>query len=342
MGLTEKYWDRGDRLDKPQISVIVPVKNGAATIEKCLESIFSQSLPPAEVIVVDNGSQDETIRKAGLFPVKILIQNFGRIGAARQMGLENSSGEYVAFTDSDCIPCKDWLRELFHAFDQGVAGVGGAIKNIGDGLWINSINLTQDTFIGGGRSIQARLYKNKTYVKSISGCNAMYRRKDLIDIGGFNIYLTGADETELNHRLVKLKKGKLLYIPEALILHDHRRNLGRFAVNMYRYGGWRKECGVWDLPAIPAMASPFVFLILIFSPWAAVSLLLLYFMTIFAMGGKFSIRERNIKYLFSIPLVYLVQHTCYTIGFWKEMIIPKKNHIRMKNSLVPKREIKSC
>lgn len=51
------------------------------------------------------------------------------------MGLENAKGEYVAFTDADCITEKDWLENLVKEFDDGVVGVGGGIKNIGEGLW---------------------------------------------------------------------------------------------------------------------------------------------------------------------------------------------------------------
>jgi len=70
----------------------------------------------------------------------------------------------------------------------------------------------------------------------------MYHKKDVVGVGGFNIHLSGADETELNRRLIKLKKGKLLYVPSAVVLHDHGRGLKEFAKNMYHYGGWRREC----------------------------------------------------------------------------------------------------
>jgi len=311
-------------MSEPKISVIIPTRNAADKIEGCLEAIFSQSLKPYEVIVVDGHSTDETVEKARKFPVKVLFQDYGACGAARQIGLENASGEYVAFTDADCRPAKNWLRNLVAKFNKGIVGVGGGIKNVGEGFWTQSINLAQSTFIGGGSSIQTRLFKEKRFVKSISACNSMYRKGDLEEVGGFNIHLSGADEAELNQRLTRLKKSKLLYVPSALVVHDHGRGLKEFAKNMYHYGGWRKECGVWDLPSIPPLIAPVVLLSLIFTRWIFISFLGLYLSAIMATGLRFVTREKNIRYFFSIPLVCVVEHGGYFLGFWKQTLFPKR------------------
>jgi len=311
-------------MSEPKISVIIPTRNAADKIEGCLEAIFSQSLKPYEVIVVDGHSTDETVEKARKFPVKVLFQDYGACGAARQIGLENASGEYVAFTDADCRPAKNWLRNLVAKFNKGIVGVGGGIKNVGEGFWTRSINLAQSTFIGGGSSIQTRLFKEKRFVRSISACNSMYRKGDLEEVGGFNIHLSGADEAELNQRLTRLKKSKLLYVPSALVVHDHGRGLKEFAKNMYHYGGWRKECGVWDLPSIPPLIAPVVLLSLIFTRWIFLSFLGLYLSAIMATGLKFVTREKNSRYFFSIPLVCVVEHSCYFLGFWKQTLLPKR------------------
>jgi glycosyltransferase involved in cell wall biosynthesis len=306
------------------------VRNEADKIERCLAAVFSQSLKPDEVIVVDGRSTDDTAEKARKFPVRLFFQDYGACGAARQIGVENAEGEYLAFTDADCLPSRDWLQNLATQFEAGIAGVGGAIENIGEGLWIQSINLSQNTFLGGGSSIQTRLFKEKRFVKSISACNSMYRKKDLVEVGGFNIHLSGADEAELNQRLVKRKKGKLLYVPSAVVLHDHGRSLKEFARNMYHYGGWRRECRVWDLPVIPPLVVPLLLLSLIFTRWILLPSLGLYLLAITAMGLKFSIQQKDIRYLFSIPIVYLVAHGGYILGFWKQTLLPRRLPERAK------------
>jgi len=307
-------------MSEPKISVIIPVRNEADKIERCLTAVFAQSLKPCEVLLVDGHSTDETVEKARKFPVRIFFQDYGACGAARQIGLENAEGEYVAFTDADCIPSKDWLCNLASQFEEGIAGIGGGIKNIGEGLWIHSINLAQNTFLGGGSSIQTRLFKGKRFVKSISACNSMYHKKDLVQVGGFNIHLSGADEAELNRRLTRIKKGKLLYVPSAEVLHDHGRGLGEFARTMYRYGGFRRECGVWDLPAIPPLIAPFLLLTLMVNYWILPAIIGIYLTIVEMMGLKFAIQEKDARYLISIPVVYIVEHSCYTVGFWNEIV----------------------
>jgi len=309
-------------MSEPKISVIIPTLNAAAKIERCLEAIFSQSIKPYEVIVVDGRSTDETVEKARKFPVKIFFQDYGACGAARQIGLQNAQGEFIAFTDADCIPSGDWLRNLLAGLGEGIVGVGGRIENIGEGRWTRAINLAFATFLGSGRSIQGRTFKSKKLVKSVSASNSMYRRSDLIKIGGFNPDLSGADEIELNARLRKV--GKLLYVPEAAILHDHGRSLKEFAQNMYYYGGWRKESGVWDLQSVPPLLAPLLLLTLLINCWILPAFIGAYLVIIGAIGLRFAIQERNMIYLVSVPIIYLVEHFFYTIGFWREIIRPRK------------------
>ncbi|MBI2846620.1 MAG: glycosyltransferase [Chloroflexi bacterium] len=314
--------------DKPTISVIIPVLNEADKIERCLEAVLSQSLKPTDVILVDGHSTDGTVERAKRFPVRVFYQEYGAAGAARQIGLENAQGEYLAFTDGDCIPSKDWLRSLLGGFSEGIMGVGGGILNVGKGLWTESINLTQGTFLGGASSIQSRIFKERRFVKSISGCNSLYRRDVLVEAGGFNVNLSGADETELNSRL--LKKGKLLYVPEALVAHDHGRGLKEFAKQMYRYGIWRRECRVWDLPVIPPLLAPILLLSLIFTPWVFLSFFGLYVLMALAMGLNFAVQKRDARYLLTIPVVLVVEHFFFIIGFWKETVSPTRMSTREK------------
>ncbi len=96
-------WERkrgGEKMDK--ISVVIPVKNEEDTIERCLEAVFSQSLKPHEVIVVDGHSSDGTVERTREFPAKVVYEDYGTVGGARQVGVLSAEGEIVAFTDVDC------------------------------------------------------------------------------------------------------------------------------------------------------------------------------------------------------------------------------------------------
>lgn len=87
-----------------KISVIIPVRNEADKIEHCLEAVFNQTLKPVEVIVVDGHSTDGTVENARKFPVRVVYEDYDTVGGARQVGVKNAKGDYVAFTGADYIP----------------------------------------------------------------------------------------------------------------------------------------------------------------------------------------------------------------------------------------------
>jgi len=87
------------------ISIIIPALNSATTISYTLSSIFSNrfSRELFEVLVIDNGSSDETVGVAKRFPVKIHHCSRKGIGPPRNVGIRMAKGDIVCFTDSDCI-----------------------------------------------------------------------------------------------------------------------------------------------------------------------------------------------------------------------------------------------
>jgi len=96
------------------MSALVPVHNGERTLAEALESILAQTLPPAEVIVVDDGSTDGTLAVArGFAPrVTVVTQPHQGLGAARNRAIASSTGEVVAFLDADDLWPADRLRRL--------------------------------------------------------------------------------------------------------------------------------------------------------------------------------------------------------------------------------------
>ena len=91
-----------------KISVIVPTFNREKTIKRCLDSVVNQTMPPFEIIVVDDGSVDGTIKILDEYPcryLRIIRQNHKGAQAARNLGIINAKGSYIAFLDSD----DEWL-----------------------------------------------------------------------------------------------------------------------------------------------------------------------------------------------------------------------------------------
>ena len=302
---------------RQKISVVIPVLNDEKKIEKCLEAVFNQTIYPIEVVVVDGHSSDRTVINAMKFPIKLVYENFGTVGGARQVGIENAIGDYIAFTDSDCIPEKNWLENLLKEFQTDIVGVGGGIRNIGKGIWEESISLALDSFLGSANSVQDRVLKKKMFVKSISGCNSMYRKNDLLNMGGFNVRYSFNEDTDINRRL--LKTGQILYTPEAIVLHNQERNLKEFCKRMYFFGYGRGFHTLFDLQVIPPISLTFVILFLFFYPVVFLILLSIYFaiLLMFSIYIVYQNRKfRKLKYFLILPVIFVLEHIFYSIGFW--------------------------
>ncbi len=124
--------------EQPSVSVIIPVWNGQATIGKCLRAIEAQTYPAelTQVLVIDNGSTDDTTSIIRSFPGCMLLSETAPGSyAARNLGLRHASGDIIAFTDADCIPDPEWLERIVEALAQKPrAGViAGRISTFTDG-----------------------------------------------------------------------------------------------------------------------------------------------------------------------------------------------------------------
>ncbi|WP_067052371.1 glycosyltransferase [Methanofollis ethanolicus] len=302
------------RLHPQKISVVVPVRNGVPKIERCLQALLNQTLQPYEIIVVDGHSTDATVEIARKFQTRVVFEDYGTVGGARQVGVEEAGGDYVAFTDADCIPQKDWLENLVREFEDGIAGVGGGIKNIGTGLWEESIALALDTFLGSANSVQDRVLPGKRVVRSISGCSSMYRKKDLVTVGGFDVKLSINEDTELNTRMQRL--GTLVYTPDALVHHNQERTIVEFVRRMHFFGYGRGINRLWDLQVVPPLAAIGILLLAFIAPLASAALVVIYAGIVGAYTIAIFGKVRKADYLLSVPIVYLLEHIAYMFGFW--------------------------
>lgn len=115
---------------KPLISVVIPTFNSERTIRQCLDSVLQQDYGRFEVIAVDSGSVDKTIQFLKDARVKVIRSKRNVLGYMRQLGVENSTGDIIAFIDSDIIlPHGSWLRSMvkcllsFMASDNRIAAI---------------------------------------------------------------------------------------------------------------------------------------------------------------------------------------------------------------------------
>ena len=111
----------------PSISIVIPVYNCEDTVGKCLESLLQLEGNDYEIIMMNDGSTDRTLEICGSIPeIQTVTLENGGPSRARNKGIELARGEFIVFTDGDCVVDRNWLAELRKGFDApDVAGVGG-------------------------------------------------------------------------------------------------------------------------------------------------------------------------------------------------------------------------
>lgn len=196
-----------------KVSLYIPCYNAARYLEQCLKGILAQAYPINEVLIVDDGSTDNTVEIASKYPVRIIRhkQNNG-IAAARNTAILNARNEFVAALDADCIPEQDWLKNLMNNFNQqDVVGVGGRL-----------VEFHTQALADKWRSIYMKQnwgLKRLINPPIIFGSNNVYRKEALEKIGLYNErYRTNGEDNDLTKRL--LSRGfKLIYEPQAIAKH---------------------------------------------------------------------------------------------------------------------------
>jgi glycosyltransferase involved in cell wall biosynthesis len=119
----------------PDVTVVVPVRNAAAILEQCLESIASAQ--PREIVIVDGLSTDETLEIAGRYPAKILSDEGKGLPAARMMGAREAESRWIALVDADVVFPEGALEHLLDEFVAGgyTALQAGLESTAGPGYW---------------------------------------------------------------------------------------------------------------------------------------------------------------------------------------------------------------
>jgi glycosyltransferase involved in cell wall biosynthesis len=222
----------------PKVSVIVPVKNGAAHIKELLESLMQVNYDKykLEIIVVDGNSTDNTREIVSQYPVRLLLEERPGLNAARNTGIKNSNGEIIAFTDADCIIPENWVSKIVDNFrDSQVGCVGGSVIGCYDSFLSH---YSDESFIPVMRIFRKRevLDSVKPPQKYPAGCNMAFRQDALKKVGLFDESIKyGFDEDELAERICR-GGYKMALDPNVLVRHKHRPALRELLKQNFNYG----------------------------------------------------------------------------------------------------------
>lgn len=250
--------DDGVDLGSADTSIVVPTTGGDVDeLVHCIQRLLNQQLPPLEVIVVDNRPTNRPVHDAvaanfATEPrVRLIEEPVQGLATARNAGLRAARGDFVAFVDDDVQADSRWLQIARRRFEDSpdIACVTGLIIPV---ELENEAQLLFDRFAGFGKGFDARTYRLSeppedeplfpyTPGRFGSGANAVFRRADLVALGGYDGRLgagtpaAGGEDTDMYFRVVVSGRA-LSYEPAAIVWHRHPRTFSEVREHVFTYG----------------------------------------------------------------------------------------------------------
>ena len=227
----EQLFSTLDKAKWPPISVIVCTHNGSGTIRDCLRGLQRLDYPAIEVIIVDDGSTDDTANIARQFPFGVISTSHLGLSNARNVGLQNATSEIVAYIDDDAWPDTHWLTYLALTFrDQTCAGAGG--PNIRPPPGESTVSDCAADSPGGPIHVML----TDVEAEHLPGCNMAFRREALVSVGGFDpVFRTAGDDVDLCWRM-QSAGFKMAFSPAAVVWHRAPQSVAAYWNQQFGYG----------------------------------------------------------------------------------------------------------
>ena len=195
-----------------RVSVIVPMHNASKHIEQCLSSVAGQTAKGLEVVLVDDCSADDTVRKAEKYPYEIIkLAARARPGAARNRGARKASGAILVFIDSDVVLNPDSVERIVTCLSEpDTDAVSGTY----------SADMAQTGFFSQLQNLMSA-YRQSNLPELVAFTNSAFcavKRAAFEDAGGYDETMSYYEDVEIGHRLTR-KGYRCRSIPELTVTH---------------------------------------------------------------------------------------------------------------------------
>jgi len=212
-------------------------------LRECLRSLAGQNLKNVEWIVVDNGSNDGSAAMVHAeFPQAIVIESKTNLGfcAGNNVGIAASVGDYVALLNNDAVAEPQWLESMITEIEVDpavgmvaskilVAGRPNVIDKVGHGIYWDGQNRGR-----GSGETDCGQFDTEREILWPDGCAALYRRRMLDEIGGFDEdFFAYADDAELGLR-GRSAGWRARYAPGAVVHHLRGTTMGKYSAERIR------------------------------------------------------------------------------------------------------------
>ncbi|MGQ9641993.1 MAG: glycosyltransferase family 2 protein [Candidatus Bathycorpusculaceae bacterium] len=203
------------------MSVIIPTLNSEKFLKKCLTSLMMQNYKKIEVIVVDDGSTDFTVKIAESFNCKVIRNPRRGRAEAKNEGIKFSSGEYLFFVDSDMEITPNVISECVNIAENNdkIGGIVIPERSVGNSFWVKVRDFERDFYAG-------------TVVESAR----FFRAKPVKEVGGFEEGLVFFEESTLQYKIQKKGYNRFLRANSVIIHHEENFSLAAWLKKKFTYG----------------------------------------------------------------------------------------------------------
>ncbi|RPJ61782.1 MAG: glycosyltransferase family 2 protein [Acidobacteria bacterium] len=213
------------------LSVVVPVRNDAERLSRCLQSLKAQTVTGFEVLVIDDGSADDSALIASRAGARVILQEKEGAAAARNRGIMDATGEVILFTDADCVCDAHWVERLSRPLLAGKDGAVGRCTS-GQRHWVAAL-------------VQAELDEryacmgHHQQIDFLNTGNCGFRREILLK-DPFDETFPWLEDVELSFRLAS-RGYRMVYVSDAVVEHPHPQSLWRYTVRKLHYASCAPE-----------------------------------------------------------------------------------------------------
>ena len=237
------------------VSILIVNWNGAEVLPECLESLLALNYKPVEIVIVDNGSTDDSVKIirricGGRAKVVCLEKNVG-FAAGINIGAKNCRGEFIATLNNDMTAEPSWLNQPIELLRDKSAGIVSCRqmnyydRSMVDGLYHRvTKELTLMPFASGCKYRKDDLFSSPGYVVSANGGSAVIRAEVFHALDGYDADFFGyMEETDFCLRAF-LRGWRCVYAPDAVVYHKDGFS---FKKNRARQYYFRERNRVWFL-----------------------------------------------------------------------------------------------
>lgn len=307
-------------MTRPKITIITTVRNESDGIQTLLISLKDQSVPADDVIVVDGGSEDDTVMKINKFRqdhpdfnLQLFLAPGTNIATGRNKAISATQAEIIAVTDGGCVARLDWLEKITAPFARNpeIHIVAGYFQPVAQNYLQNCMGII---FTAARVQLEKNLFLPSS--RSLAFKRAWWQK-----IGGYPEHLYTAEDTLFIKRLLAAG-AKMVCAPEAMVFWRQRKNLIAFAKQIFLYARGDAQARLWKKSHLRPLLNCGLLLLAIFYHRFFLVYLLFFALSMARLRSRFT--WSRLFFLPGVIMLRFVQEIFETVGLFAGFFIASR------------------